>query len=291
MALSSILTAAVAATTPPRRWQQRGESTWTTASTSTAPAGQGDHLGTARAASPRPAGSCPPPSGQLEQAAAVRPRPSPGSPACPSHTRSKEGPDSPEAADAATSASNMEGRKKNNKKTTQKNPTIPKSQKERRETAAAPRPRPRAGFRRRTALPPATAALNGQGARRGRRELVGPCSSPVAPSPTPPPTHPPSHTPPHPRAQARWLGEGVTRARRLSCTSVRQPTVCAAQRSLSPPPAATPELSRPRKAAGPEGGGRSVAPHLVEAVLAVGFRLYLHLHHHRVRPGHIAQHG
>lgn len=33
------------------------------------------------------------------------------------------------------------------------------------------------------------------------------------------------------------------------------------------------------------------APHLVEAVLAVGFRLYLHLHHHRVRPGHIAQHG
>lgn len=42
----------------------------------------------------------------------------------------------------------------------------------------------------------------------------------------------------------------------------------------------------------PAGGRRGAAPpHLVEAVLAVGFRLYLHLHHHRVRPGHIAQHG
>lgn len=32
-------------------------------------------------------------------------------------------------------------------------------------------------------------------------------------------------------------------------------------------------------------------PHLVEAVLAVGFRFHLHLHQHRVRPRHIAQHG
>lgn len=32
-------------------------------------------------------------------------------------------------------------------------------------------------------------------------------------------------------------------------------------------------------------------PHLVETVLAVGFCLYLHLHQHRVRPRHIAQHG
>lgn len=69
----------------------------------------------------------------------------------------------------------------------------------------------------------------------------------------------------------------------------RPARACRDRRSPAPRPAATPAHGQRRtpRAAPP----RERGPYLGEAVLAVGFRLYLHLHHHRVRPGHIAQHG
>lgn len=67
--------------------------------------------------------------------------------------------------------------------------------------------------------------------------------------------------------------------------------------TLPPSAAAAPPGRHPAPLRGPSAYGDRPGPHLVprphlvEAVLAVGFRLHLHLHQHRVRPRHIAQHG
>lgn len=79
------------------------------------------------------------------------------------------------------------------------------------------------------------------------------------------PPHPPIPPPVRRRSAARPLAGGAPQ---------------------SPAPPRGPSASGNRR-------GPPLAPgrHLVEAVLAVGFRLHLHLHQHRVRPRHIAQHG
>ena len=100
---------------------------------------------------------------------------------------------------------------------------------------------------------------------------------------------PSSAPPPHPHQRAT-----PARARK----GAARPYGLGKEGAQARRPRRTPHRRRRRphhREAPPDPGLRGPAgapgPHLVEAVLAVGFCLHLHLHQHCVRPRHIAQHG
>lgn len=92
----------------------------------------------------------------------------------------------------------------------------------------------------------------------------------------------PTHARRRPRAPSPWRGGDalLPGCSRSAC----QPLVGGA-------PGCQASLRGPSVSRDPPGPPLTPRPHLVEAVLAVGFRLHLHLHQHRVRPRHITQHG